>query len=88
MLYTLSQAHYAPELLEALLAHLSPNDALLFWQDGVLHAVHHTARYANLPNVFVLENDLQARGLSTALPTLSLDAFISLTERCYPQIAL
>lgn len=86
MLYTLSQAH--TDNLHTLLAQLSDKDALLFWQNGVLQAVKNPQIFANCPNVFVLENDLQARGLTSTLPTVSLAELVTLTEQFHPQIAL
>lgn len=88
MLYTLSQAHYNSEEFDALLAQLTNNDALIFWQDGVLQGVRSWQKCATLPNVFFLENDLQARGFSLDLPAVSLDEFVRLTERFFPQVAL
>lgn len=88
MLYTLSHSH--SENLNALLAQITANDALVLWQDGVLQAVKNPQLFATLPNVFVLENDLIARGLSLScdLPTVSMTDLVELTERFYPQVAL
>lgn len=86
MLYTLSHAHCEP--LPELLAQLQPDDALLLWQDGVLQAVKNPHYFANRPNVFVLQADLAARGLSSPLPTLDMAGLVALTERFHPQVAL
>lgn len=86
MLYTLSNAH--TEQLDEILAQLSPQDAVLLWQDGVLQAVKNPQLFTTLPNVFVLEDDLIARGLRCELPTVSLAELVELTERFYPQVAL
>lgn len=86
MLYTLSHSH--SENLNALLAQITANDALVLWQDGVLQAVKNPQIFATLPNVFVLENDLLARGLSYELPTVSMTDLVELTEQFYPHIAL
>ncbi|RPE82654.1 hypothetical protein EDC46_1592, partial [Vespertiliibacter pulmonis] len=45
MLYTLSQANYAPNELTQLLHQITDNDALVLWQNGVLQAV-------KFPNLF------------------------------------
>lgn len=86
MLYTLSKAH--TEQLDQILAQLNPQDAVVLWQDGVLQAVKNPQIFATLPNVFVLENDLLARGLSCELPTVSMTDLVELTEQFYPHIAL
>lgn len=39
MLYTLSKANYDEETLNFFFSHLSENDAVVLWQDGVLQAV-------------------------------------------------
>lgn len=89
MLYTFSQAHYEQEEFNALWAMLTPNDAVVFWQDGVLWA-------AKIPGVlemaqtcvYALENDLLARGLNLALSRITLDELVELTETHFPQVAL
>lgn len=86
MLYTLSKAHM--EQLHEILAQLGPQDALLLWQDGVLQAVKTPQLFATLPNVFVLENDLIARGLSSPLRQISLAELVELSEQFFPQVAL
>lgn len=89
MLYTLSKAQYNADELTQWLAQITENDALVLWQDGVLQAVKNPELFANLP-VFVLENDLNARGLHSlnSLPAISLAEFIILTEKHSPQITL
>lgn len=88
MLYTFSQADYHPHTLRQMLAGITDNDAVLLWQDGVLQAVKSPDLFANLPNLFILENDLKARGLQTDFPVVSLTEAVTLTERFFPQIAL
>ncbi|MDO4698796.1 MAG: sulfurtransferase complex subunit TusB [Pasteurellaceae bacterium] len=88
MLYTFSSAHYDCEEFEALLAQLTTDDALIFWQDGVLQAVRSEAKLATIQNVFVLQNDLIARGLTLKLSTISLEQFVQLSEHYFPQVAL
>lgn len=91
MLYTLSKAQYDSQELTALLAQLQPNDALLFWQDGVLQAVKNPQLFANRKNVFALVQDLQARNLTAYLTAnieqVTLAQAVKLTEDFYPQLA-
>lgn len=88
MLYTLSQADYAPEDLARLLSGYRAQDALVLWQNGVLQAVKNPDFFAQLPNVFVLQDDLTARALSSALPSISLTQFVALSEQFFPQMTL
>lgn len=88
MLYTLSQSHYDMNELSELFSHLTEVDAVLLWQDGVLQAVKNPAFFANLDTVFVLSEDLTARGLSTTLPVISLKQLVGITEQYTPQVAL
>lgn len=88
MLYTLSQPHYDIRDLQTLLNGYSEQDAIVFWQDGVLQAIKNHAFFANLPNVFVLEEDLLARNLSTTYPRKNLTQFVTLTEQFFPHCAL
>lgn len=89
MLYTLSKAQYNADELTQWLAQITENDALVLWQDGVLQAVKNPELFANFP-VFVLENDLKARGLNSlsSLPAITLAEFVKLTEKHSPQVAL
>lgn len=88
MLYTLSKAQYDKQELSTLLAQLQPTDALLLWQDGVLQAVKNPQLFANRENVFALIQDLQARNLTVAVETISLEQAVRLTEEFYPQVSL
>lgn len=89
MLYTLSKADYDKAHLTTILDNVSAEDAVLLWQDGVLQAVKNPECFANL-TVFVLAQDIEARGLNACnpFPTLTLAEFISLTETQFPQVAL
>ena len=88
MLYTLSQAQHSEEELTAIFSRLTEQDAVILWQNGVLQAVKNYDFFAKYPQVFVLETDLDARGLSTDLATISLEQLVDISERFYPQIAL
>ncbi|QIM62006.1 hypothetical protein A1D29_01010 [Pasteurellaceae bacterium Orientalotternb1] len=88
MLYTFSQAHYEPNELQQVLAQISENDAVVLWQNGVLQAVRSAQFFANVPNVFVLENDVNARNLHIEIPTISLKQLVELTVIHHPHIAL
>lgn len=91
MLYTFSKANYDDETLRTFLTNLTENDTVVLWQDGVLQAVKNRDFFANLPQCYLLEQDVAARGLSLQLQpfnTLSLAEFVALTEKSFPQIAL
>lgn len=93
MLYTLSKSSYSVNELENLLRHSTTQDAIMLWQDGVLQAVKNPQFFANKPNVFLLENDIAARGLqkitqNSPLNVISLADFVKLSEDYFPQIAL
>lgn len=91
MLYTFSKSQYDNETLQSFLAHLSENDAVLLWQDGVLQAVKNPQLFAKLPRCYLLEQDVIARGLTAQLSVfecLSLTEFVRLTETHAPHIAL
>lgn len=88
MLYTLSQAQHSEEELTAIFSRLTEQDAVVLWQNGVLQAVKNHDFFAKYPQVFVLETDLNARGVSTDLATISLEQLVDISERFYPQIAL
>ncbi|MDO9830826.1 DsrH/TusB family sulfur metabolism protein [Glaesserella parasuis] len=84
MLYTFSKAQYDLSTLNAILEQVTPDDAIVLWQDGVLQAVKYPQLFTN-KTVFVLQNDIEARGLTTTLPTTSLAMLVQLTEKYYPQ---
>lgn len=87
MLYTFSKAQYDLSTLNAILEQVTPDDAILLWQDGVLQAVKYPQFFANT-QIFILKNDLIARGLKTTFPTISLEELVKLSEQYFPQIAL
>lgn len=88
MLYTFSQAHYDPQVLATIFQQLTPNDAVLLWQNGVLQAVKNPDFFTKVPRLFVLENDVVARGVNCPFPTISLAELVEVTEQFYPQVAL
>ncbi|SUU00052.1 tRNA 2-thiouridine synthesizing protein B [Actinobacillus lignieresii] len=88
MLYTLSKAQYDLNELQQILAQITENDALVLWQDGVLLAVKYPQIFASISHIFVLANDLEARGLTLAnYQPISFPDFIQVTEKFYPHIA-
>lgn len=87
MLYTFSKAQYDLSTLNAILEQVTPDDAILLWQDGVLQAVKYPQFFAN-KKIFVLANDVEARALTISMPLISLNEFVTLTETHFPQIAL
>lgn len=92
MLYTLSQAEYSPQKLTEMIAQYQADDAIVLWQDGVLQAVKNPQFFANLPNVFVVKQDIEARGLAGVLADsfrqITLSEFVKITENFAPQVAL
>lgn len=88
MLYTLSRADYDIGQLQAIILQLTESDALLLWQDGVLQAVKNPQIFAKIPNLFILENDLIARGFVSHFPRILMDELVTVTEKFYPQVAL
>ncbi|WP_150539021.1 sulfurtransferase complex subunit TusB [Actinobacillus vicugnae] len=87
MLYTLSKAQYDQNELQTLLAQITENDAIILWQDGVLQAVKFPQFFTHISNLFVLENDLNARGLRTHFNTITLTELVKITEKFHPQVA-
>ncbi len=69
---------------------LGPEDALLLMGDAVYAAVTGTPAWerlrASAAEIFVLEKDARAAGITSALPAniVDMDAFVALTER-YPR---
>lgn len=91
MLYTFSQAEYTPETLNTFLSHLTENDAVILWQDGVLQAVKNQKFFATLPHCYLLEQDVTARGLNEQLRSfkqISLAELVKLTENYFPHIGV
>ena len=85
MLHTVKHSPFSHQALAQALAALQPNDRLLLWQDGVIAAtvVQEQASLWQAPlqalaksqRLYVMAEDLQARGLSS-----SLGQAISMTE--------
>lgn len=91
MLYTLSKAEYTPEALQTFLGYLTNNDVVILWQDGILRAVKNKEIFAKIPNCYLLEQDVIARGLTEQLNTfniISLCEFIKFTETYFPHIGI
>ena len=88
MLYTFSKAQYNDNELKAILTNIQENDIIVLWQDGVLQAIKN-ANLFTTHQTLVLENDLQARGLTplVSLPVISLSELVKLTEKHSPQIS-
>lgn len=93
MLYTFSQADYAPALLAGYLQHTNAQDAILLWQEGVLLALKYPDLFAQATApCYALDLDLQARGLSSLIPAsihlCSMAEVVKLSEDYFPQFAL
>lgn len=89
MLYTFSRSDYSELQLIGYLNHLTPQDALLLWQDGVLLAIKYPQLFTNC---YLLDIDVQARQLDKLLPPkvrlISLLDLVKLTEQYSPQFCL
>lgn len=89
MLYTFSHTDYSETQLVGYLNHLSKNDAVLLWQDGVILAIKYPKLFQSS---YLLDIDVAARNLSDLLPKqihiISLPELVKLTENFYPQVSL
>ncbi|WGE89132.1 sulfurtransferase complex subunit TusB [Actinobacillus arthritidis] len=89
MLYTFSKAQYELTELNQILSQMTENDAVVLWQDGVLLAVKYPQLFTKVNNIFLLSNDIEARGLTILnYQSISLSDLINITEKYHPQIAL
>jgi len=92
MLYTFSQANYAQTELIRYFQHMTENDAVLLWQDGILLALKEFELLENCKApVYMAEHDVQARGLINKVPEqwlISQTECVELTEEFKPQFAL
>ncbi|WGE83168.1 sulfurtransferase complex subunit TusB [Actinobacillus equuli] len=88
MLYTFSKAQYELTELNQILAQITANDAIVLWQDGVLLAVKYPQLFSQISHLFILANDLKARGLNTKFKSISLTEFVKVSETFHPQVAL
>ncbi len=90
MLYTLSHAQYHLSELEDILANITKQDAVILWQNGVLQAVKNPQLFAEISHLYILEQDVIARGLTITNPNfqqIDLVQLVELTEKYYPQVA-
>ncbi|OBX05827.1 hypothetical protein QV06_00890 [Gallibacterium genomosp. 3] len=95
MFYTLSHHHYDPQQLQALIANIIEQDALLCWQDGVLLPIKYPTIFQPISHYYLLENDVVARDLLSYFSTqqtnfslITLADLVKLTEEYHPQIGL
>lgn len=87
MLHTISNSAIDIELI-------SPNDAVLFWQNGVALALKDSSILKHISAktklCYGLDNDITARGLAhlidPKLIIIDMNTVISLTEKHYPQM--
>jgi tRNA 2-thiouridine synthesizing protein B len=84
ILHKISSSPYADCALKQCLKRISPEDGLLLIQDGV-YAIKHQDFLQSLEqvsNVYLLENDLNARAISSENPKftqISYEQFVDLT---------
>lgn len=95
MLYTFSQANYATAELQGYFDHMSAEDAVVLWQDGVLLAIKYPELFTHCPAFCaILENDISARNLTALLPPksplkrISFAQLVDITETQKNQLAL
>jgi len=92
VLYTLSRSPYRADCL-ALSHFLSKDDDLLFMQDGLIALLNKSYFFQchELTNVFILEEDLMARGLQFFMPKearrINYQDFVQLTIKHKQHIA-
>jgi len=87
MLHTVSNSNIDIDLIDA-------NDAVLFWQNGVLLALKDNPKLiailAKTSQCYALDNDILARGLTPLIDKhitiVSMDDAVTLTVSHYPQI--
>ena len=90
MLHTINHSPFRSESLNTSLRYLLPGDVLLLIEDGVYGALENTNFSEKLKNasknneIFVLEPDLQARGVSNVIAgvhKVDYDGFVELVEK-------
>ena len=95
MLYTFSKSHYDHDELMSSLQHLTSDDLLLFWLDGVLLPIKYPELFNKLENIqVILDADLQARNIAKILQqkapqiiSISMEKCVDITVQHSPQIA-
>ncbi|MFZ7201837.1 DsrH/TusB family sulfur relay protein [Avibacterium avium] len=100
MLYTFAKTDYDSQTLQRYFAHFHSQDCVVLWQDGVLLPLKYPEFFAQLSvPCYALENDIYARNLQEIAPhfvhsdeskvrLISLQDFVILTERYFPQLAI
>ena len=90
MLHTINHSPFRSDSLNTSLRYLLPGDVLLLIEDAVYGALENTNFSEKLKNalknneVFVLEPDLQARGVSNVIAGINkvdYDGFVELVEK-------
>ena len=92
MLHTVKHSPFSHQALIQALAQLQPNDRLLLWQDGVIAATVARGQailwqaplqaLADSQRLYVMAEDLQARGLSPAIgQQISMLDWVDLVEK-------
>lgn len=92
MLHTVKHSPFSHQALTQALAQLQPDDRLLLWQDGVIAATVALGQatlwqaplqaLANSQRLYVMAEDLQARGLSPSIgQQISMFDWVDLVEK-------
>ncbi|WP_392563025.1 sulfurtransferase complex subunit TusB [Orbus sturtevantii] len=87
MLHTVSSSNLDVDLINA-------NDAILFWQDGVILALENNQKLITIltktSKCYALDNDILARGLTPMIDKriaiINMEQVIALTQHYYPQM--
>ena len=90
MLHTVNHSPFRSESLNTALRYLLPGDVILLIEDGVYGALENTSFSEKIVNaaksneICVLENDLQARGVSNIIDgvkKVDYEGFVDLVEK-------
>lgn len=85
MLHIYRHSTNSASLLETCLNELAPNDDLLLIEDGIYHSLNPSAalcQLAELKRLYVLSDDLKARGVNLKIGQLiEMQAWVELTAR-------
>ncbi len=82
ILHTLNRSPFTHNHLSLCLKRMSTNDALLLLEDGVLAALQSQPLAESIKNIkcFAIANDIEARGLTSLIPNITLIDFNRFVE--------
>lgn len=92
MLYTFSQASYDKKELSRYFQYMNEKDAVVLWQNGVFLVIKAADLLVQCKApIYVLDNDVQARGLTENVSPhwlINIHDLVELTNEVTPQFAL